>query len=91
MIPHIHVAVSHRNKRILTTQCSIEGEPQNGKDGIYNRLGSAALKKSVTVPFKPLKDSTTGELQARFDIVIGFTPEDPKGDRGRRADRPRRR
>jgi hypothetical protein len=29
----------------------------------------------VLVDFKPLKGSELGELQARFDIVLGETPE----------------
>ena len=31
---------------------------------------------SVLVDFKPIKNSKTGELAARFDLVIGWTPED---------------
>jgi hypothetical protein len=27
------------------------------------------------VEFAPIKDSRAGELAARFDIVLGFTPE----------------
>jgi hypothetical protein len=27
------------------------------------------------IPFTPLKGSRAGELAARFDIVMGFTPE----------------
>jgi hypothetical protein len=29
----------------------------------------------VTIPFLPLKGSRRGELTARFDLVMGFTPE----------------
>jgi protocatechuate 3,4-dioxygenase beta subunit len=76
--PHIHLAVSHQNKRVLTTQCYIEGEKQNAEDFLYKRIGSPDLQKTVTVPFKPIKDSQTGELTARFDLVVGLTPEDPK-------------
>lgn len=81
--PHIHYAVSHKNQRVLTTQLYIEGEKQNAEDFLYQRIGSPELQKLVTVPFKPLEGSTTGELSARMDIVIGFTPEDPAQDRGR--------
>ena len=31
-------------------------------------------RRSVIVPFAPLPQSTVGELQARFDIVLGVTP-----------------
>jgi hypothetical protein len=30
----------------------------------------------VTVDFVPIKDSRIGELAARFDIVLGVTPEE---------------
>lgn len=89
--PHIHYAVTHKNQRILTTQLYIEGEKQNAEDVLYKRIGDPAQQKAVTVPFKPLKGSETGELTARMDLVVGFTPEDPKADRGRALDRPRRR
>jgi hypothetical protein len=29
----------------------------------------------VIIPFAPLKGSKAGELTARFDVVLGFTPE----------------
>lgn len=83
--PHIHYAVSHKNKRILTTQLYIEGEKQNASDFLYKRLGGGdpKLQKLVTVPFKPLKGSKVGELTAKLDVVVGLTPEDPdKVDRG---------
>ena len=32
-------------------------------------------RQSVIIPFVPLKNSRAGELAARFDIVMGFTPE----------------
>ena len=83
--PHIHVAVSHRNKRILTTQLYIEGEKQNANDFLYKRLGGGdpKLQKLVTIPFNPLEGSKTGELTARLDLVVGLTPEDPgKTERG---------
>ena len=91
--PHIHVAVSHGNKRLLTTQLYIEGEKQNANDFLYKRIGGGdpKLQKLVTVPFKPLDGSKIGELTARLDLVVGLTPEDPgKTDRGRQPRRQRR-
>lgn len=73
--PHIHVAVSHKNKRILTTQLYVDGLDSNARDGIYRSLDEAG-KKLLTAPFQPMADSKTGELQAHFNIVIGRTPED---------------
>ena len=84
--PHIHVAVSRKNQRLLTTQLYIEGEKANAKDFLYKRLGGGdpKLQKLVTVPFKPLKGSQSGELTAHLDLVVGLTPEDPgNGQPGR--------
>lgn len=73
--PHIHVAVSQNGRRVLTTQCFIKGEAGNAKDGLIKRLDDPS---SLIIPFKPLKGSKSGELAARFDMVIGLTPADPK-------------
>lgn len=81
--PHIHYAVSRKGQRVLTTQLYIEGEEHNGKDFLYQRI-KPELRKTVTVPFKPIKKSETGELQARFDIVVGLTPEDSPARSGGR-------
>lgn len=70
--PHIHVKVAHHGRELLTTQCYVEGEPGNARDGIWSRLGEA--RDAVTVPFTPLQGSPIGELTARFDIVLGMTP-----------------
>jgi len=86
--PHIHVAVLNaKNERLLTTQMYTEGEPLNETDFLRNRNTDATQRASITVPYKPIKDSSAGELNARFDIIIGHTPEDPSEDASR--DRPR--
>jgi len=74
--PHIHVIVSQKGKRLLTTQCYIKGEEANKKDGLLNRVKDKAARDSIIVPFQKMKDSKIGELSAKFDIVIGVTPED---------------
>ena len=71
--PHIHVAVSQKGKRVLTTQCFIKGEDQNKRDGLIRRIGDAS---PLMVDFQPLKGSKTGELTARFDIILGHTQAD---------------
>ncbi len=86
--PHIHYAVSHKNRRVLTTQLYIEGEKLNADDFLYKRIGKPDLQKTVTVPFKPVENSKNGEFTAHFDIVVGLTPEDPAG-RGRPGGRRR--
>lgn len=73
--PHIHFAVKTKGKDKFTTQCYVEGEPQNERDGVLSGIKDAKAKKSVIVPFVPLKAARAGELAAKFDIVLGFTPE----------------
>jgi protocatechuate 3,4-dioxygenase beta subunit len=74
--PHIHMAVSTKGKRVLTTQCYVKNEPRNQKDFILQRVKDTKERDSLVVPFNPLKDSKVGEVSARFDIVLGFTPTD---------------
>jgi protocatechuate 3,4-dioxygenase beta subunit len=33
------------------------------------------LRDLITVDFAPIKESKLGELAARFDMVLGVTPE----------------
>lgn len=69
--PHIHVAVKTKGRDKFTTQCYIQGEPQNAKDNILQRTEN---RDALIVPFAPLPGSDVGELTARFDIVLGYTP-----------------
>ena len=73
--PHIHFAVKSRGNDKFTTQCYIAGEPQNQTDGVLRGIRDERARASVIVPFTPLKTSRIGELAAKFDIVLGFTPE----------------
>lgn len=74
--PHIHVKVSRGGERLLTTQCFVKGHPQNERDGIVRAIRDARQRESVLVDFRPLEGSRIGELTARFDIVLGLTPDD---------------
>jgi len=72
--PHIHFAVKPKGHDKFTTQCYIQGEPQNDRDGVLRGIRDTKARESVIVPFAPLQNSRVGELAARFDIVMGFTP-----------------
>lgn len=72
--PHIHVAVTLNNKRMLTSQCYVKGDKRNDKDFIYKRLSKVG-QKLTTVDFAPIKESKANELNAVWDIIIGMTPE----------------
>ena len=81
--PHIHFIVKKGRKRLLTTQMFINGHPQNDRDFLFRRLRDPIARQSVLVDFKPIKNSKVGELAAKFDIVLGVTPEDAKDERRR--------
>ncbi len=73
--PHIHMAVSAKGERKLTTQCYIKGEPRNDKDFILKRIKDNKIRNSLIIPFERLPDSKLNEVSARFDIVLGWTPK----------------
>ena len=54
---------------------SSRATPGNERDGIYRRATATKGREMLPVDFAPVKDSKIGELAARFDIVLGFTPE----------------
>lgn len=70
--PHIHYKIKKGGKELLTTQCYIKGHPQNARDGIFRSIRNPA---TVEVEFTPIKGSKLGELAARWDIIVGVTPE----------------
>lgn len=72
--PHIHVKVAARGRAPFTTQVFIKGHPGNLRDGVYREIGDAAARERLAVDFLPVAGSRTGELAARFDIVLGATP-----------------
>ena len=72
--PHIHVAVTLNNKRMLSSQCYVKGDKRNDKDFIYKRLSKVGQKLTI-VDFAPIKESKANELNAVWDIIIGVTPE----------------
>jgi protocatechuate 3,4-dioxygenase beta subunit len=73
--PHIHFKIRRGGKELLTTQCYIKGETRNERDGVYRAIRDTRAREAVLVDFAPLKGSRIGELAARFDIVLGRTPE----------------
>ena len=73
--PHIHFAIKIKGQEKFTTQCYVKGEPRNERDGVLRGIRDPKARDSVIVDFAPIKESRIGELAARFDIVLGFTPE----------------
>lgn len=74
--PHIHISVSSKGRNKLTTQCYIKGETRNQNDLILNRVRNRKARESLIIPFIPVKGSNLGEVSARFNIILGKTPED---------------
>jgi protocatechuate 3,4-dioxygenase, beta subunit len=72
--PHIHFIVKKDQTRLLTTQLYVKGDPRNLKDGLFKDVPDGKARESIVADFVPLKGSKTGELTARFDIVVGLTP-----------------
>ncbi len=73
--PHIHYKVRKGGKELITTQCYVKGERRNERDGIYRSLRDPKARDAVTIEFAPIQGSRIGEIAARFDIVLGITPE----------------
>jgi protocatechuate 3,4-dioxygenase beta subunit len=73
--PHIHFKIKKGTKELLTTQCYIKGEKGNEKDGVFRGIKDEKARESVVVDFAKVKDSKIGELAAKFEIVLGVTPD----------------
>jgi protocatechuate 3,4-dioxygenase beta subunit len=73
--PHIHFKIKHGGKDLLTTQLYIKGEAGNDKDGLWKSIRDEKQRENCTVDFAPLPGAKAGELAAKFEIVLGWTPE----------------
>ncbi len=74
---HIHARVWKGDKKLLTTECFIKGLPNNERDGQFKQIRARDPKghAMLCLDFTPLKDSKIGELAAKWDIVLGYSPE----------------
>jgi protocatechuate 3,4-dioxygenase, beta subunit len=73
--PHVHFKVKLRGQDPFTTQCYVQGEPLNARDGLLNSIRDPKARASVLVPFVAIPGSRIGELAAQFNIVLGATPQ----------------
>ena len=74
--PHIHFKVKHKGQG----DCSPRSATSRATRKTSATACSAASKDAkardlLMVDFAPIKESKVGELAAKFDIVLGFTPE----------------
>jgi len=74
---HIHARVWKGNKKLLTTECFIKGLQANERDGQFRSIRNRDPKGHATLclDFAPIKGSRIGELAAKWDIVLGSSPE----------------
>lgn len=73
---HVHVQVTAASGEKLVSQLYIAGETLNANDSVLRGISNAEQRSSVIVPWTAIADSKLGELQARWDIVFGFTPSE---------------
>jgi protocatechuate 3,4-dioxygenase beta subunit len=75
--PHIHARVWKGDRKLLTTECFIKGFAGNERDGQFKQIRARDPKGHATLclDFAPVKGSRIGELAARWDIVLGYSPE----------------
>lgn len=73
---HIHFKVKQDGRELLTSQIFVRGASGNARDGVFSGAGDLVDKELVLADFLPVKSSKVGELSARFDIILGRTPDD---------------
>lgn len=74
--PHIHIALNRGGRRIFTTQILIRGHEMNGADRLFQLIKDPNAAETVLTDFRPARESKLGELNAKFDIVLGRTWEE---------------
>jgi len=52
-------------------------ETQNSNDNVFSTITNAAQRAAILLDFTPVPGTTTGEVQAAWDFVSGFTPVEP--------------
>ena len=83
---HVGVTIPGRTTRSTTqtfwneTALDLNGNPwatQNSNDSIFAGITDLAQRASVLLTYTPVAGTTTGEVEATWDFVSGFTPVEP--------------
>ena len=83
---HVGVTIPGRTTRSTTqtfwneTAIGLTGQTwatQNSNDMVYTGITDAAQRASVLLDYTAVPGTTTGEVQATWDFVSGFTPVEP--------------
>ena len=70
--PHIHFAIGGPGVKPLVTQLYVEGAPENQRDSPLNSLPDLDARRRLIVPFESDAALRSGELIARFDVVLAI-------------------
>lgn len=70
--PHIHYAVKLKGHEKWATELHIKDHPLNANDGVTRGVKNP---EALCAEFTPIPGAKAGELAAKFDLVMGFTPE----------------
>jgi len=74
--PHVHVKVKVKGREELKTQFFVKGEKRNERDFVFREIRTDAQRELVVAEYTPVKGSKAGELAAKYDLVLGYTPEE---------------
>ncbi len=85
--PHIHFKVKKGGRDLLTSQINIAGHPGNAVDGVVRGGIGVFDRQLLMTEFKPIPGSKLGELAAKFEVVLGRTPDEDTLQQNRRANR----
>jgi protocatechuate 3,4-dioxygenase, beta subunit len=74
---HIHARIWKGDRKLLTTECFVKGFEGNLRDRQFCQIRDRDPKghESLCLDFAPLPNSKIGEVTAKWDIVLGLTPE----------------
>lgn len=75
---HFHwgITIPGQSSR-FATQTYWSGEAGNASDSVLNGISNSEQRASVILTYTTVPGTTTGEVQATWDIVMGLTPVDP--------------
>ena len=85
--PHIHFKVKKGDRELLTSQINIAGHPGNNVDHVVLEGISMFDRELLMTEFRPIPGSRIGELAARFDMIVGRTPNELESPSDRPRDR----
>lgn len=69
--PHIHVAVSTRGVRRLTSQLYVAGAPQNESDILLQQV-TPTEREGLVRPYSPGAGAEGGALAAHYDLIVAI-------------------